>query len=403
MAVQASRKARISKPRKPYPDFPLYAHRTGRWAKKIRGKIHYFGPWRDPEAALERYKRERDDLYAGRTPRTPSDGLDMLGLANRFLTAKQHLVETGELSPRTFADYRVTCERIIAAFGKTRLVSDLASDDFLHFRTELAKTRGVVALGNEINRARVVFKFAFDEGLIASPVRYGSSFKRPNRKTLRAARHANGPKMFEAGEIKAMLDAAGEQLKAMILLGINAGYGNSDVATLPLKALDLDRGWVNYPRPKTAVERRAPLWPETIAALRAALAVRPSPKDRAEEGLVFVTRYGQSWSKSTCDNPVSKEMAKLLKSLGIERPGLNFYALRHTFETIGGESRDQVAVDYVMGHSRNDMASIYRERISDERLKAVTDHVRGWLFGKAVLAKKESGRRKGSKQRSAAA
>jgi hypothetical protein len=34
-----------------------------------------------------------------------------------------------------------------------------------------------------------------------------------------------------------------------------------------------------------------------------------------------------------------------------------------------------------MGHTRDDMASANRERISDERLKAVSDHVRNWLFG----------------------
>ena len=37
-----------------------------------------------------------------------------------------------------------------------------------------------------------------------------------------------------------------------------------------------------------------------------------------------------------------------------------------------------------MGHARDDMASVYRERISDERLKAVSDHVRKWLFGGPV-------------------
>jgi hypothetical protein len=35
----------------------------------------------------------------------------------------------------------------------------------------------------------------------------------------------------------------------------------------------------------------------------------------------------------------------------------------------------------VMGHSRNDMASVYRERIDDARLVAVVQHVHKWLFG----------------------
>jgi hypothetical protein len=34
-----------------------------------------------------------------------------------------------------------------------------------------------------------------------------------------------------------------------------------------------------------------------------------------------------------------------------------------------------------MGHARDDMASVYRERIEDARLVAVTEHVRKWLFG----------------------
>jgi len=67
----------------------------------------------------------------------------------------------------------------------------------------------------------------------------------------------------------------------------------------------------------------------------------------------------------------------------IHRPGVSFYCLRHTFETIAGEARDQVAVDHIMGHARDDMASLYRERISDERLIAVTNYVRDWLFGTA--------------------
>ncbi len=51
-----------------------------------------------------------------------------------------------------------------------------------------------------------------------------------------------------------------------------------------------------------------------------------------------------------------------------------------------GESRDQVAVDAIMGHSREDMASVYRERIGDDRLRAVAEHVRQWLLEDSMEA-----------------
>ena len=73
--------------------------------------------------------------------------------------------------------------------------------------------------------------------------------------------------------------------------------------------------------------------------------------------------------------------AKLLRKLGIKgRTGLGFYTLRHVFRTIADEAKDQPAADHIMGHESSHMSSHYRERISDERLKAVSDHVRAWLF-----------------------
>lgn len=374
-----------SKPAKPYPEFPLFPHATGRWAKKIRGKFHYFGPWDDPKGAISKYLDNKDDLHAGRTPKPSGDALTIADLCNRFLTPKKQLRTTGELSPRTFQDYYRTCARVVDAFGRNRLVDDLAADDFEKLRTTVSKSFGPIALGNEIQRVRSIFKYAHEADLIDRPMKFGPGFKKPSRKTLRQARHANGERMFEAEELRKTLDAASSPMKAMVLLGINCGFGQSDIGSLPINAIDLKSGWVNFPRPKTAVQRRCPIWPETIDAVREALLNRKQPLDEVSDGsIAFITKYGRRWSRtsrngSPIDN-IGQEFTKLLRALGLKRPKVNFYAIRHTFETIGGESRDQVAVDYIMGHARDDMASVYRERISDERLLHVTNIVHNWLF-----------------------
>jgi integrase len=186
--------------------------------------------------------------------------------------------------------------------------------------------------------------------------------------------------MMEAADVNRLLDTAAPQLKAMILLAVNCGFGNSDCGTLPMSSLDLDGGWLNYHRPKTGIDRRCPLWSETAEALKAVLANRREPTDNTAKGSVFVTKYGGSWAGTPIHNPVSKEFRKLLDELGLHKPGLGFYTLRHVFRTVADEARDQPAANAIMGHADESMAAVYRERIGDDRLRAVSEHVRRWLF-----------------------
>jgi hypothetical protein len=167
------------KPAKPHPDFPLFPHATKRWAKKVRGVFHFFGPWRDAQGALEEWLRVKDDLLAGRKPRSKDDpGRPMVELvANAYLTRKEQLRDSGDISERTFQDVLKGGKRFAAEFGKTRVVSDLRPDDFAAFRVELAKTRRAVSLGNEIQQVRSILKFACDERFIAAPMRFGTPSK----------------------------------------------------------------------------------------------------------------------------------------------------------------------------------------------------------------------------------
>jgi site-specific recombinase XerD len=170
----------------------------------------------------------------------------------------------------------------------------------------------------------------------------------------------------------------------MVLLGINAGFGNTDVATLPQSAVDLENGWVDFPRQKTEINRLCPLWQQTVEAINDALESKPKARSEAGERVCFLTPHGNLWVRTkpsdknfdavTVLDTLSQSFRQILNDLGITGHR-NFYALRHTFETIGGESKDQVAVNEIMGHTDSSMAATYRERISDERLKAVVDVV----------------------------
>jgi integrase len=186
---------------------------------------------------------------------------------NEFLNFKRQMVESGELAERSHAEYADTAKLMAEHLGKSRPVADLTPGNFQAFRAVLTRKFGPVRLGNTITRVKTVFKWAFDNDYIQTPIKFGSAFKKPSAKTLRATRLAKGPKMFRPEELQAILKHATPNIKAMVLLGINGGIGNTDVAELELKRLDLTSGWLTYPRGKTAINRRIPLWPETRQAI----------------------------------------------------------------------------------------------------------------------------------------
>ena len=329
-SIKSRRNSKSPQSAKPYPEFPLTAHPSGRWCKKHRGRQYYFGPIENWQSALERYHREWPYIIDGRSPPPVDVGehCTIRDLANSFLTEKRSKLDSGELATSSFDDYHRTCRNLVDHFGKVRRVDDLRPDDFRRCRSELAQRLGTTSLKNEINRARIIFKYAFDTRLIDQPVNFGQSFDKPSAKMIRKARNDAGQRMFESHEVRATLDAVDDpQLKAMILLGMNAGFGNTDCSDFPRSAIEFDTGWIEFPRPKTEVNRRVPMWPETTEALKAAIDCRPNPKDEADADCCFVTIQGNRWtrikrgiadsSRFSKVDTVGNHFRSLLKSLGI--------------------------------------------------------------------------------------
>jgi integrase len=228
--------------------------------------------------------------------------------------------------------------------------------------------------------------------LTTHAVEFGPGFDVPSKAVHRRNRKQGGEKIFTAEEIHQLLNGktvkagrktakvrgASMQMRAMILLGVNLGYINSDVAALPLSAIDFDKGIIDWERPKNAIDRRGAIWPETATALKAAIKERPKSKS----DLVFITVWGNAWMHGKTDS-VGLEFGKLLHRLGINgRRNLGFAALRKTFRTVADETLDFPAINLVMGHAQTGIAEKYRERIDDKRLRAIADYVHSWLFSK---------------------
>jgi integrase len=367
---------------KPYPDYPLYPHRSGKWAKKIKGKTVYFGRLDNPDGALAEYQAHKAKLDAQN--RLPSlrelprhsvlnPPLSLRQAADKFCESKRKAVERGELRERTLDELRRTSDKFCEIIGPGVPVTSIGPDHFTTFRDSRAATLNVVSIGNEITRIRSWFKFLHASKTIKSQPDFGPDFRKPSARILRRHRKASGKKLFAACDILSLIDEAGTTLRAMIYLGINCAFGPGDCANLPVSAIDLQSGWIDFPRPKTEVDRLCPLWPETIDAMNqyAKLRSRLAP----DTALWFVDHRGRPWSNDHAE--LSKYFSAVRRRV---LPLGGMYWLRHTFATVAGESKDQVAVNAIMGHVDPTMAAVYREEISRDRLVAVTNTVRDWLY-----------------------
>lgn len=362
---------------------PLYLHASGQWAKKIKGKLWYFG--KDQQQALERYLRERLHLEAGVNirklpPAIPIDqsaGVRLGEGIDLFLAACEAKVVRGQLSRLSLIDYKLTLALFTASLDRSIPIDSIGPTYWASVYDRVASGKNATTINGEVARIRAAFNWLQKNRFIDRVPYYGDSMQRPSKSQIRKARSASGKSWFEADEIKSLLKAARPSLKAMILLGVNCGLGNADCAQLRMEWLDSQSGWLTYPRPKTGVGRRAKVWGETIAAVEDWLAVRP----KVSTPLLFVTRQGNPWSDpSSSDCQIAKCFRSLCIDAGLHIVGRGFYGLRRTCETIGSEAKDQVALDHLMGHIDGSMGGVYRQRISDARLADVALVIHCWLF-----------------------
>lgn len=349
--------------------FPLTLHRTGQYCKKIRGKVYYFG--KDKREALRQYHLHASALHAGRGKQPdPDTALTIKDLCNLYLDYQNKQLAGKQIRWAHFCDQKRYLAVFLAYIGPDTPVGDVITLTLQNFRSKLIDD-GLAAdtINNRLRAIRAVYNWARDNEILE---------KTPNLRAIKGMKVKSVERQtFTPEQIRAIIALAGAQMRAMILLGLNCGFGCTDCAEMRWDHLNLDERRVHYPRGKTEVERHLSLWPETVEALKAV------PR-RGE--LVFYTKYGNPWVQKDTpgkypDRALSKEFKKLLrKAKTATEKGTGFYSLRRTAATIAAQTGDAFAVQGILAHTDLTMASKYvqRQKLTRQTEHAI-EHTREWL------------------------
>jgi integrase len=353
---ESTRKTRSDK-------FPLTLHKTGQYCKKIKGKMHYFGAER--QEALRRYQEQATYLHTevGNTCARWDAGLSIGTLCNLYLDHQEARRKIGDISPRHFYDQKNLLKGFARHIGVNRSISDVTTLDLQNYKKKLINAgKNPNTINNRMAAVKAMFHWAIDNEAIDRPPNLKVLKKVPSRKRSRQT--------FTPGQISLLLKHGSVQMKAMIWLALNCGFGCTDCAELTWGHLDLEKGRVSLPRGKTGVMTDLVLWPETIEALK------PVPH---KGECVFHTRRGNPWVGPVDESgrnrdTVSSEFSRLIRKAGIEaETGVGFYTLRRTEATLAAQSHDPFAVQKLLGHADLKMATVYVQDVSEQTDRVINN------------------------------
>ena len=274
----------------------------------------------------------------------------------KALTAGHHIEQVKSL------------KKLMSFIGPSRVIDEISTLDLQSYRRKLQKEYSTAHRMNlHISIMKAMFHWVTKNDVLSSI---------PNIDAVSRGRIVHKQRQtFSSEDIRQLIEAADVQMKAMIWLGINCGFGCTDCAELKWSNLDFENCRVKLPRKKTGISRDLPLWPETIEALEEV----PRKGKR-----VFYTNRGNPFvrtiiktdandkPKYSTQNTITRKFSRLVKKARLDVPeGTGFYTLRRTAATIAARSGDPFAVQRLLGHADLQMATRYVQDVSKQTDKVI--------------------------------
>ncbi len=304
---------------------PISYHKhTNQYYVTRGGKRVYLGS--DKDEAIKRYHK----LGLGFEP-TEKEAASPLGvtvkdLANRFIAAQQ----ANWRNPKTTLKcYRDWLGRFIEDHPRSK-ASDVTVEKFAIWKLSLKERNySPESINHYLGAVRAMFTFAEETGIVQHAPKLKRVKNEPRPRT-----GAMEKLLYTLEDMNKLLGRADTQLKVMIMLALNCGFGPKDIRDLTWDHISGER--VTLPRSKTGVCQTYLLWPEVRALLREIQHSRAKVAERmamrriqhCDNGHVFVTRFWKPWGKDS----IAEQFRRLCQKVNV--PCYGFYRLRHCASTV---------------------------------------------------------------------
>jgi integrase len=298
-------------------------------------------------------------------------------LVDAYLTFRKSQADSGDLSVAMYTDDYYQLEAFAdhcKKNGKTSL-AEVVTPDFLNkHKADTRDKYSVTTLWHSVKAVKRLLTWGWKQERLESLPRNLDDY-------AKVERPKPAPKFFMVEEVKSMYASATDRMRLYILLALNGGLTQIDIATLTHNMVDWKIGIISRDRNKTGVPQGCKLWPTTLALLKQA-ATNSNAKGN---NLVLVSEEGNQLTYETVSIDGKHSKVDSIRSafgrLKIKcklKDNRGFKTFRKTgADAIAKQYQSEThLVDLYLAHSVNGMRKHYANQYFDELYKA-TD----WLAG----------------------
>jgi integrase len=303
---------------------------------------------------------------------------EITGEELKSVTVREHVdnwlaEKKDETKPATMHFYGASTTKFLDFLGERadQEISLVARGDMIGYRKALASTLSSTSTNHHIKCARMMFKMARRDALIAeNPAEFVERVKKKGGYVRRP---------FTQDEIRSVLAQADEEWRSMILFALYTGQRLSDVAAFTWAQVNLEMAEMRFETAKTGRRMIIPVASPLLSNLKLLR------KKDTGTGPIH-PRAAATLNKNYKTSTLSNQFANLLADAGLrdkvshkkEKEGrtgaktgaqLSFHSLRHTAVTLLKEAGvPHAVVQELIGHDSEQMSEHYTH-VGSEALK----------------------------------